>query len=113
MPLPDSAVPTVDQLTPLAAPLAAAAAAAQQTRTLALPRELDRQHARVRAEARRKGAVGEGGGIADSCFSPLRLQTNQWNPSSSVLVCRRPAPGARLAARSMSRSCITPALPGA
>ena len=57
VPLPDAAVPTVDQLTALAVVLAAAAEEARQAGNLALARELDSQHARVRAEARRKGAV--------------------------------------------------------
>ena len=57
VPLPDSAVPTVDQLTALAAALAAAAEEARQTGNLALARELDSQHARVRAGAHRKGAA--------------------------------------------------------
>ena len=57
VPLPESAVPTVDQLTMLATALAAAAEEARQTGNLALARELDSQHARVRAEVRRKGAA--------------------------------------------------------
>ena len=57
VPLPDSAVPTVEQLTALAAALAAAAEEARQTGNLALARELDSQHARVCAEARRNGAA--------------------------------------------------------
>ena len=53
VPLPDSAVPTVDHLTALAAALAAAAEEARGEGNLALARELDSQEARVRAEARR------------------------------------------------------------
>ena len=57
VPLPDAAILTVEQLTALAAALAAAAEEARQEGSLALARELDYQQAQVRAEARRKGAA--------------------------------------------------------
>ena len=52
--MPDAPSPTLDQLTALAAALAAAAAEARQAAQLALARELDGQHTRVRAELRQQ-----------------------------------------------------------
>ena len=48
----DTPAINLDQLVALAAALAAAAAEARQTGQQALARELDHQHARVRAEVR-------------------------------------------------------------